>query len=172
MWGEVRDVCSCIYVDLPPSPAEQRGGVPSAFYQYFVQKVLPKLREIPEEPQNELLRLLTSLVTFDLPEDVRHGSLEPVYTGLTVSRTHSRESHVLVSCLPPPCAPPPQSLLPEPTEGEEPRDENLQFSLVECLLFVLHSLVQKVGRGGGSPFCLQPHSLLPPPLCTCRRWPP
>ena len=86
-------------MNLPPSPAEQRGGVPTAFYQYFVQKVLPKLREIPEEPQHELLRLLTSLVTFDLPEDVRQGSLEPVYTGLTVSRMYSRDPHVLVSCL-------------------------------------------------------------------------
>ena len=72
---------------LPPfsPPVLQRGGVPSAFYLHFVHKVLPKLGQIPAEPQHELLRLLTSLVTFDLPEDVWSGSVEPVYTSLNVS---------------------------------------------------------------------------------------
>ena len=84
------------------SPAEQRGGVPSAFYQHFVHKMLPKLGQIPEEPKHELLRLLTSLVTFDLPEDVRRGSLEPVYTSLNVSSTAGSVVCWCVCTYPPP----------------------------------------------------------------------
>ena len=56
-----------------------------AFYSYFIHKVLPDIAHVPEEPQHELLRLLTALVTFDLSEEVLKESAPVLLRCIEVS---------------------------------------------------------------------------------------
>jgi hypothetical protein len=98
----------------------QRGGIPTSFYSYIVQKVLPNIANVEEAAQHELLRLLTSLVTFDLPQAVLKDSTPPLQASI-------------------------QEFIPVPTgSGDVVVQENWHFSIVECLLFTLHTVVRKV----------------------------
>ena len=128
----------------------QRGGIPTSFYSYIVQKVLPNIANVEEAAQHELLRLLTSLVTFDLPQAVLKDSTPPLQASIQVCVGFVKIPTSNVRCI---ALHATQEFIPVPTgSGDVVVQENWHFSIVECLLFTLHTVVRKV-RAPTGLFC-------------------